>query len=428
MAAYLVFPPVARLRGEAVVPASKSATNRALLLAAVSRDPVLVENPLDSFDLEAMARALAAMGATISQEAGGWRVAGPLRASAGGEVSLDVAESGTAARFLAALASVVPGRWRIDGAPRMRERPMAELIEALRGGGARIECLGEDGYLPISIEGATLTAETVEIDASRSSQFASALLLAGAARGGGLEVRLRAGIVSAPYVATTLAMLEAFGHSVRRDPAWRVSPGTASPRRYRVPGDWSSALPLLAAAGVAGGVVALRGLEPASPDADALAARELPRMGVDLEISPDRVVARRAAAGLRHTEIDAGSFPDAVPALAALAAGAPGASRFTGIAHLRWKESDRIAGLCDLLAAAGAGTEAGPGESELTVVGEAAAPALRRLPTRGDHRLVMAAALLALARPGCLVENPDAVGKSYPAFFRDLAGLCVWRQ
>jgi 3-phosphoshikimate 1-carboxyvinyltransferase len=195
-----------------------------------------------------------------------------------------------------------------------------------------------------------------------------------------------------------------------------------------VPGDWSSALPLLAAAGVAGGVVALRGLEPASPDADALAARELPRMGVDLEISPDRVVARRAAAGLRHTEIDAGSFPDAVPALAALAAGAPGASRFTGIAHLRWKESDRIAGLCDLLAAAGAGTEAGPGESELTVVGEAAAPALRRLPTRGDHRLVMAAALLALARPGCLVENPDAVGKSYPAFFRDLAGLCVWRQ
>jgi 3-phosphoshikimate 1-carboxyvinyltransferase len=265
----------------------------------------------------------------------------------------------------------------------------------------------------------------VEIDASRSSQFASALLLAGAVRDGGLEVSVRGTLASPPYVATTLEILEAFGHDVRRDPAWRVSPGGTTPGRYRVGGDWSSALPLLAAAGVAGGEVALRGLDADASDADAIAARELPRMGVELERSGGRIVARREDAGLRPVDLDAGSFPDAVPALSALAAAAPGESRFRGIAHLRWKESDRIAGLLDLLAAAGAPSRAG--ESELTIAGPRAPVAGTRLPTRADHRLVMAAALLALAQPA-LIESPGAVAKSYPSFFRDLARLCVWRQ
>jgi 3-phosphoshikimate 1-carboxyvinyltransferase len=426
MAAYLAFPPVTRLAGEVSVPPSKSATNRALLLAAFSRTPVVVENPLDSGDARTMARALVEMGAVITPVDGGHRVQGPLGRPDAAEVLLDAADSGTAARFLAAAACVAPGRWRLDGTPRMRERPMAELLEALRGAGARITCLGAEGFLPISIEGGTLSSDRVLVDASRSSQFASALLLAAAARDGGLEVLRRGELASPPYVEATLEMLEAFGHRVRRDPSWQVSPGSRTPERYRVGGDWSSALPLLAAAGVAGGEVALRGLAATSADADALAVRQLPRMGVEVEFAGDRVLARRAAGGLRPAEIGAGAFPDAVPALAALAAFAPGVSRFTGVAHLRWKESDRIAGLVDLLAAAG--VEARAGESELTISGGPAALGAVRFPTRGDHRLVMAAALIALAREGRLLEDPDAVGKSYPAFFRDLAALCIWRQ
>jgi 3-phosphoshikimate 1-carboxyvinyltransferase len=244
---------------------------------------------------------------------------------------------------------------------------------------------------------------------------------------GGLAVVSKAGIASAPYVDTTLDCLRAFGHAVSGGlgaaEGIRVKRGENIALRYEVPGDYSSALPLLAAAGAAGGQVTVTGLVSPSADADARALAVLELMGLKLERGAGAVTARARRADLRPVTVVATEFPDAVPALAALAALAPGKSRFEGIAHLRLKESDRIAALAALLTAAGASVSA---REDSLIVGGPAVPAAGgavRLPTFGDHRIAMAGGLLSLALPGLLIEDPDCVSKSYPRFFRDLATI-----
>jgi 3-phosphoshikimate 1-carboxyvinyltransferase len=229
-------------------------------------------------------------------------------------------------------------------------------------------------------------------------------------------------VASAPYVEATIEALEAFGHGVRREgSAVTVTRGARVPGRYEVPGDDSAAVPLLAAVGAACGRVAVGGLAAGSHAADAQALPVLERMGISLESAGDRLTASFAGGPLQPVRVDAGQFPDSVPPLAALAALARGESRFEGIGHLRLKESDRIGALAALLAAAG-GT-AKEEETALVVRGGLAPDGVAVLPTFGDHRIAMAAALLSLARGGCLIENPGCVAKSYPSFFQDLATL-----
>ncbi len=436
MTDYLALPAASALRGEVRVPPSKSATNRALLAAALTGSPVLIESPLESDDTEALRGCLAAMGARIESGPSGWRVSGPLRGDPAREVVLDARDSGTAARFLAAAAAATPGRFLLTGSARLCERPIGELGDALRGAGATVAYRGADGCLPIALEGGGGNAwkrSEIAVDASRSSQFLSALLLAGLAVDGGLTVRASGAVASAPYVRMTIETLRALGHDVEEGEALRVrrAAGDAVAERYAVPGDYSSAIPLLAAAGAAGTAgtagsrVVLTGLRWPSGDADALALPALERMGLRLESASGSVAAAADPGSLRPVKVAAADFPDAVPALAALAALAPGESRFSGIAHLRLKESDRIAALAALLEAAGARAVAEP--DALTVVGPVRPVAAARLPTAGDHRMAMAAAILAIARPGILIENPGCVSKSYPNFFRDLESLAVRR-
>jgi 3-phosphoshikimate 1-carboxyvinyltransferase len=424
---YLAFPPARGVRGTVAAPPSKSSTNRALVLAALRSDPIEIVRPLDSEDTQALSRCLAAMGAQFVPSAHGLTARGPLGRSAAAEVLLDAGSSGTAARFLAAVAAAVPGRYRLTGSPRLRERPMAELVTALRSAGASIDAPERDGFLPLVITGKTLRSGNLTVDAARSSQFVSALLLAAVAVEGGLRVEPRGAVASAPYIETTLEAVAAFGHRVRRGNAGAIAVvrGDAAPDSYVVPGDWSSALPFLAAAGIAGGEVEVTGLSWPSPDADAGAAEVIAAMGVAVERREQSVRASGDPRSLRPASVDAGGFPDAVPVLAALAAHAEGESRFRGVAHLRLKESDRLAALVMLLGAAGAFGSAG--EGELFVAGSprrfaAGAPCL---PTFDDHRMAMAAALLSLSSPGTLIANPGCVSKSYPAFFRDLETILV---
>ena len=171
MTDYLAIPPARELAGEVRVPASKSATNRALVAAALGREPLEIVGPLESDDTAALRRCLAAMGAEIVERTGSLSVRGPLEGSAASPTTLDAADSGTAARFLAAAAAAVPGRFVLTGSPRLRERPMGELVDALRRAGACIEYAEIEGCLPVSIEGGSLTTGTVTVDASRSSQF-----------------------------------------------------------------------------------------------------------------------------------------------------------------------------------------------------------------------------------------------------------------
>ena len=423
---FLVLPRAREVRGEVRVPGSKSATNRALVLAALAGRPVEIAGPLESADTAVLLQCLLAMGARGGSVEGGLRLGGPLAGDPSREIALDVADSGTAARFLAAICAAVPGRFRLDGSARLRERPMAELLAALAAGGAEIACLEREGHLPLAIAGGTLRSGALAVDASRSSQFLSALLLAAVAVDGGLTVRASGGVVSAPYVEETLAALAAFGHEARRDgPSFTVRAGSGGrpADRYAVPGDDSSALPLLAAAGVVGGRVTVRGVRPDSTSADARARAVLERMGIALAREPDGVTASFSGRRLAAIDVDAADFPDAVPALAALAALADGESRFRGIGHLRLKESDRIGALAALVAAAGGSARAGA--SELAVSSGLRAEGIARLPTARDHRIAMAAGLLAIARGDCLIEDPGCVAKSYPGFFRDLTAICV---
>lgn len=421
MAQYLAVPPAFSLRGTLRVPPSKSATNRALLIAALTDSPVEIVRPLESADITALRRCLEAMGASIVPTAEGLRVSGPLAAGPRAIV-LDVADSGTAARFLCAAAAAVSGRFVLTGSRRLCERPIGELVEALRQAGAAIAYREREGFPPLDIEGGTLRSGEVRVDASRSSQYLSALLIAAVAVEGGLAVRASGAIASAPYVGTTLETLRQLGHEATADGngALRVRRGARVASRYETPGDWSSAVPLLAAVLSAGGELTLSGLRLPSEDADARALPILERMG--LSVLPEEgglTASAPHARAISPVRVEATDFPDAVPVLAALAALAEGTSRFSGVGHLRLKESDRIAALRELLGAAGASAAAHGDALEVTGPARPMQPPVR-LPTFSDHRMAMAAAVLALRRPGMLVEDPDCVAKSYPGFFRDL--------
>jgi 3-phosphoshikimate 1-carboxyvinyltransferase len=418
----LAIPPVSSIRGSLRVPPSKSATNRALLLAALGNAPVEIVRPLESDDTVALRRCLTAMGASIEPGGGRLRVSGPLGGNSDRSIPLDAGDSGTAARFLTAVCAAIPGRFLLAGSERLRERPIAPLVEALATSGARIAYAGHEGRLPLQIDGG-LHSGLLRVDASQSSQYLSAILLAAVAVEGGLSVQASGGVASEPYVGMTLDALRAFGHEVVETDPVRVRRGASVPHRYEVPGDYSSAVPLLAAVGVAGGSLELTGLAWPSRDADAGALPVLERMGIRIDTFPSAIAAAFSGDSLLPVSVEATRFPDSVPALAALAALAPGESRFFGIAHLRLKESDRIAALAEILTAAGA--VAAPGPDILTVVGPARDRGLARLATRRDHRMAMAAALLSLRLPGLLIEDPACVSKSYPAFFRDLEAVSV---
>ena len=429
MTEYIAIPPAREVRGTVAAPPSKSATNRALVLAAISETPVEIERPLESDDTRALIRCLAAMGATIETSPRGLLVRGPLAGAGGGEIVLDAGESGTAARFLTALAAATPGLFFLTGSPRLRERPIGELVAALRSAGGRIEPAAAPDRLPLRIRGGGVRSGRIVVDASRSSQFLSALLLAAPSVPGGLEVAAASTVASAPYVATTLDCLRAFGHEVSaevRDGGARVARGRVAAASYEVAGDYSSALPLLASAGMAGGRISVSGLAWPSRDADAQALGALAAMGIEIQGQAGAVTAAARRGGLQPVSVRATDFPDAVPALAALAAAAVGESRFEGVGHLRVKESDRIASLVSLLEKVGAGARAR--DNSLVVIGPArlrSDRSVRRLATFGDHRIAMAGALLSLAIPGLLIENPRCVAKSYPRFFRDFDSLAV---
>lgn len=427
MTDYLALPPARAVRGTVAAPPSKSATNRALVLAALSPDPVHLVRPLDSGDTRALIRCLQAMGAVVGETRSGLAVRGPLGRSSGDDVRLDAGSSGTAARFLAAIAAAVPGRYLLTGSEQLVRRPMAELVAALRSAGASVLSTGREGFLPLAIRGASLRSGDVAVDASRSGQFLSALLLAGVALEGGLTVFPEGTVASAPYVDTTLEALRDFGHSVRLGASGEIGVrrGARKNTAYEVPGDWSSALPFFAAAGIAGGEVSVTGLRWPSRDADARALDVVASMGVEVEREAGQIRARGSPGALAPVSVEARDFPDAVPALAALAVFAAGESRFRGIAHLRLKESDRIAGVEALATAAGAACVSREDEMSITGPPRRRRLAVARLPTCDDHRLVMAAALLSLALPSFLIEAPDCVEKSYPGFFRDLETILI---
>jgi 3-phosphoshikimate 1-carboxyvinyltransferase len=398
------------------LPGSKSLTARALVLAAIADGPSRLVRPLRARDTDLMAAGLRALGVGIAEDGDDWLVTpGELR----GPADIDAGLAGTVLRFLPPVAALATGPVRLDGDPRLHDRPNAGLIAGLRDAGVEIDDGGR-GRAPFTVHGTgSVRGGAVTVDASESSQVVSGLLLAAARFDEGLDLALTGGVPSLPHVEMTVRTLAEHGVTVEStERGWRVSPGPIAALDRVIEPDLSNAAPFLAAALVTGGRVTVRDWPADTTQPGAQLDRLLSAMGADVV---------RTATGLQVTggsriaplEADLGDVGELTPVLAALCALADGTSRLTGIAHLRGHETDRLQALEEVLTAVGAQVQQLP--DGLVITPGPHRPA--RLDSYADHRMVMAAAVLALAIDGVEVADPGAVGKTLPDFRERWAGL-----
>jgi len=399
---------------------SKSVTHRALVTAALAHGSSRIVGPLDADDTRVTLAGLAALGLPVVREDGCWQVTGRGGRPAGGG-TVWLAESGTSFRLLTAVAALGSRVTRFDGAERLRQRPIDELLGVLQQLGADVRRDGSSS-LPLQILRGNLAGGRVALDGSRSSQFASALLTIGPRLTGGLQLTVCGSAVSLPYVELTARVMESFGIRVERPGSrcWHVAEQDYAARSFRVEGDHSSASYPLAAAIVAGGTVRVSGLDPASVQPDACLGSLLRQLGREVRSGPDWIETR-GDGRLPAFDLRLSHAPDLVPTMAILALFADGACALRGVAHLRLKESDRLELLAHNLRKLGRRAE---------VTGDAlmvAAPrgALRgaRIETRGDHRMAMAFAVAGLRIPGIEIDDAECVSKSNPEFWRQFALL-----
>jgi len=416
-----------RASGRLRVPPSKSVTNRYLALALLARRPVVLDHPLDSEDIRLFTEALRRCGFTVEPTATGL----DLRpGSPPDSAEIDCGASGTMLRLLVAVLTTVPGRWRLDGIPRLRERTVGPLVDTLRRLGAHIEFSGRRGYAPLVVHGPTLRGGRAALDAGRSSQFLSAVLLAAQRASEPVTLEVRS-LTSAPYVDLTVEAIRHFGGDVERDgttvPVFRVRPSELRGGRHRVEGDYSAACYPAAAAALTGGRVELEGLRRESLQGDRELLALLQRMGVGVswQDDPGGAVLRVTAGELEALTADLSTLPDQVPTLAALAPFAAGITHITNVPHLRIKESDRLAAMAAELERAGVPVEEEPAGLRIPGIWAQSNPpdAPVVLDPHGDHRIAMSCALVGLRRPGVAIATPRVVDKSYPGFWRDLDRL-----
>jgi 3-phosphoshikimate 1-carboxyvinyltransferase len=433
------------------VPGSKSITNRALVLAALTAKGFgyTLRNVLQSEDTEVMVEGLRQLGFRVLTD---WPDASVCVSSGAdeptvpaGEADLFVANSGTTMRFLTALVSLGHGRYRLDGVPRMRERPIEDLLDALRQLGVDARSENGNGCPPVVIAGNGLPGGSVRVRGDVSSQFLSGLMLAAPFARGPVTLSVEGPLVSRPYVDMTLRMLRGWNIPVFEPGAaefqflGRAQQGQADdaaaykqalvfregfdPRRhswvceYDVEPDASAASYFFAAAALTGGRVTVLGLPENSLQGDVRFVEVLAEMGCRVErCSAGITVHGRPLSGI---DVDMNDISDTVMTLAAVACFAGGPTTIRNVAHIRHKETDRLAALAAELRRVGAGVE--EFADGLTIT-----PAPLRgaaIETYNDHRMAMSLALVGLRVPGIVIRNPGCVAKTYPQFFDDLEKL-----
>ncbi len=422
------------LDGRLAVPGSKSISNRALLLAALAEGESLLMGGLESDDTTVMRAALHALGIgleTVSEADSNqttWRVQGRGGRFERPEQVLDCGNSGTTLRFLTAALTLATGPTVVDGNARMRERPIADLVSALRALGAEMTIEGQADCPPVRIQGGGLPGGSVCIDASRSSQYVSAVIQAAPHAGRDVELSFEKDvIVSRPYIDLTMAVMRDFGAAVE----WREGPGgsprlrveagrTYRAREYRIEPDASSAAYPFCAAAIAGGRVEVPDIPEHSLQADFKLLGLLERMGCRIERETDCVRVLGPKSSLRSLgEVDMNDFPDAVLAYAVVALFADGPTTIVNVANLRIKETDRLAALETELRKLGARADAGPDWLRIQ-------PGPLRgaeIETYDDHRMAMSFALAGLRVPGVVILDPGCVAKTWPGFFDAFASL-----
>jgi 3-phosphoshikimate 1-carboxyvinyltransferase len=446
----LTKPPEATVR----VPGSKSITNRALVLAALTARGFTCElrGALRSEDTEVMIEGLRALGFRVLTE---WAGSAVFVSSGSREpiiparrADLFVANSGTTMRFLTALVGLGHGRFRLDGVPRMRERPIEDLLQTLRQLGVSASSEGHNGCPPVIVETNGLSGGLVRIKGDVSSQFLSGLLLAAPFASGSVVVRVQGPLVSWPYVAMTVQMLRQwglqgsyhiegqcadfdettaflpparFGHACDRVcfhiPGGQAASSAPPPRAYPIEPDASAASYFFAAAAITGGHVRVAGLPEKSLQGDVFFVDALEAMGCRVERRPAGITVHGGP--LRGIDVDMNDISDTVMTLAAVACFAEGPTTIRNVAHIRHKETDRLAALATELRRLGAEVE--ERADGLTVTPRPLHGAA--VETYNDHRMAMSLALVGLKVPGVVITNPGCVAKTYPDFFADLEQL-----
>ena len=402
------------------LPGSKSYTHRALIASALAPGESILANALKADDTELTARALAGLGADLDWQGHTVRVKGT-----GGRLqpvpgTIFLGNSGTSMRFLTAVAALGQGTYRLAGTPRLCERPMGELLEALKTLGVQATSEKGNDCPPVTVQCGGLAGGKTSLSGAVSSQYLSALLLIGPLAPRGVEIDITGELVSRPYVDITLSVLTAFGINYTREAYRRfVIPGGQSyqARHYDIEADASSASYFWAAAALTGGRVTIANLDLESVQGDIDFLSVLARMGCHLVSSPEGITVEGGP--LRGIEMDMSAMPDLVPTLSVLAAFAEGETVVSGVAHLRHKESNRLAAVVTELGKMGVTAEETP--DGLRIVG--GAPHGADIDTYQDHRIAMSFAVAGLKATGVVIRDPDCVAKSFPDFWEYFEGL-----
>ena len=414
--------PTGPLRATIRPPGSKSITNRALVCAALADGQSLLIGALDSEDTRVMIEALRQLGIAVERDS----AAATIRiAGCGGRVparnaELYVANSGTTVRFLAAMLTLGHGVFRLDGSPRMRERPIEDLLAALRQLGADAVSELGSGCPPVVIHAGRLAGGRAIVAGDISSQFLSALLMAAPYASSPVQLAVQGELVSRPYLDMTLAVMASFGVSVRADEPCRfqiVAPQCYRARRYEIEPDASAASYFFAAAAITQGEITVEGLTQSSIQGDVAFCECLRRMGCEVRCHADRITV--VGRPLHGIEADMNAISDTVQTLGAVALFAEGATVIHGVGHIRHKETDRIHALATELRKLGATVEERDDGLKIK-------PGVLRgaaIDTYDDHRMAMSMALVGLGVPGVVIRNPACTAKTYPQFFRDLESL-----
>jgi len=414
-------------------PGSKSLTNRALLIAALADGPSTLSGLLLSDDTRRMLEALTTLGLDVDldEEHHSATITGLGGKIPAKQATLDLGNAGTAMRPLAAACCLGPrnAKYTLDGIARMRQRPIGELVDPLRQLGGKIDYLGDDGFPPLEVRGGGLKGGRVELGATLSSQFVTALLLVGPLMRNGLTIAFTDHVTSRPYVELTMGLMNRFGVQVEVDREFttlRVEPGSYPATRYHVEPDASNATYFLAAAAaIPGSRCTIEGLGQSSLQGDAMFADVLAQMGADVDYTDDTITCcALAGSKLQGVDVDLNDMPDAAMTLATLGALAEGDTIIRNIGNWRVKETDRMAAMQTELNKLGCTVTIDGDDLHITPPASGKiTPAA--IDTYDDHRMAMSFAVIGLPRQGVTINDPACVNKTYPEFFTDLRRLAL---
>ena len=425
---YIELPELARAAGEVRLPGSKSISNRVLLLAALSPGVTVVNDLLDSDDTQHMLSALRTLGVGVEDQGKHqWRITG-----VGGRFPVKSAElflgnAGTAFRPLTAALALSGGNYTLTGVARMHERPISDLVDALRQLGADITYVGVEGFPPLQIRPPKLQhGHHAQVRGNVSSQFLTGLLMALPLRDATTTVGVIGELISKPYIGITLAMLQRFGVTVAQQD-WHTFTVSAdshyqSPGEIWVEGDASSASYFLAAGAIGGGPVRVEGVGHDSVQGDVRFTDALALMGVQIQMGPNWIAARAPANGkLQAIDLDCNHIPDAAMTLGVLAVFADDTTTLRNIASWRVKETDRIAAMATELRKVGATVEEGADFIRITPPEKLTPNAI--IDTYDDHRMAMCFSLVALGGVPVRINDPNCVAKTFPDYFQRFAAI-----